>query len=174
MKRILLALSLLALLAGCNTLRQHEPVPVVDMRVDLDRFMGQWYMIASVPTVLDRKAFNGVQTFQRADRGIDITYEFNAGAADGELKTVNSRAMVDNPGINSDWEVTYAWPIRGDYKILWLEPDYSATAIGHPNRKNVWILSRQRTISPPVYSDIILYLQQLGYDVGNIRRVPQG
>jgi apolipoprotein D and lipocalin family protein len=165
----LLALSLF--LAGCATLQKQEPLPLVQ-NVSLDQFMGTWYVIGATPTLLDREPYNAVEVYSRGDRGIDITYQFNSGGFDGELKTFNSRAMVDNPGINSDWEVTYAWPFGTDFKILHLEPDYSVTVVGNPNRKWVWIMARQPQMSDPLYSDIILYLQDLGFDIGKIRKVP--
>lgn len=174
MKRFLLALSVVFVLSGCNSFVQHDPLPTVDRRVDLERFMGKWYVLASVPTALDREPYNAVEIYERADRGIRITYTFNSGGFDGELKTLTSSAMVDNPGINTDWEVTYTWPVKGDYKILYLEPDYSVTIVGHPNRKNVWILGRSTSIDPTFYSDLILFLQDLGYHIGKIRRVPHG
>ena len=174
MKRIFLALSMVALLSGCGTFRNYEPLPTTD-RVDLDRFMGKWYVISSTPSLLDRDPYNAVEIYERADRGIQITYQFNADSPSGDLKSISARAMVDNPGINTDWNVSYAWPwpFGSDYHIVYLEDDYSVAVIGHPDRKRVRILSRRPDISPPLYSDIILYLQQLGYDVGKIRRMPQ-
>lgn len=172
MKKIFLAVILLSLLAGCSTFQKNDPLPSAD-RVDLDRFMGKWYVIGSVQGIVDRKPYNSTTTYTRGKRGIDITYEFNAGDYNGKLKTYSVRAMVDNPGINNDWEVRYVtWPFESDYRVIHLEPDYSVAVVGQPSRKYVWILSRQKTIDDPVYSDIILFLQDLGYDVGKIRLVP--
>lgn len=174
MKKFLLAVSLTALLAGCSTFKQHDPIPSAE-RVDLDRFMGNWYVIGSVQGMVDRKPYNSTITYGRANRGIEITYAFNAGDYDGNLKTYKVRAIVDNPGINSDWEVRYVtWPFESDYRVIHLEPDYSVAVVGQPSRNYVWILSRTQTIDAPLYSDIILYLQDLGYDVGRIRLVPHG
>ena len=174
MKKIVLALSLLAVLSGCNTFRTPDPIPMAD-RLDLDRFMGKWHVIASTPMLLklDADAYNAVEIYERgAKRGIQITYQYNDEEPNGPLKTVTANAMVDNPGINTDWEVTYAWPFGTDYRVIYLEPDYSVAVIGHPDRDKVRILARQKTINAPVYSDIILYLQELGYNVGKIRMVP--
>ncbi|MGC9452707.1 MAG: lipocalin family protein [Oceanipulchritudo sp.] len=172
MKKVLLPVCLACLLAGCSTFRQHDPLPAVN-QVDINRFMGTWYVVASVPTVLDKEAYNAVEMYERAPRGIRITYQFNAGAYDGPVKTYTSRAMIDNPGINSDWDVTWVWPFKADYRIIYLEPDYSIVVVGHPNRKNLWIMSRQKRIPDTKYSDLILFLQNMGYDVGKIRLVPQ-
>lgn len=173
MKKIFLVISLLAVLSGCNTLRTPEPIPMVD-RVDLDQFMGKWYVIASTPMILkwDGDAYNAVEIYERgAKRGIQITYQYNDDGPDGEIKTFTSTAMVDNPGINTDWEVRFAWPFWNDYRVIYLETDYSVAVIANPDRKKVRILARQDSISAPLYSDIILYLQDLGFNVGNIRMV---
>lgn len=175
MKKILIAVCLLSVLAGCSTFRKHDPIPVVG-QVDLDRFMGKWYVIGSIQTVTDRKPFNSTVTYERAKRGIDIAYQFNSGSSDGKLRTVKVSALIDNPGINSDWEVRYfyTWPFESDYKVIYLEPDYSVAVIGQPSRNYVWIMAREPRIDSPLYSDIILYLQEQGYDVGKIRLIPHG
>ncbi len=173
MKKIFPLVCLLALLSGCSTFQKTEPVPLAQ-RVDLEKFIGEWYVIASMPTLIDRKAYNATKTYSRAERGINIHYHFTVDAFDGPERNYNTRAMVDNPGINTDWETgVFPWPFERDYKILHIEPDYSVAVVGHPNRKYLWILSRSKTIEDPVYSDIILYLQNLGWDVGKIRRIPQ-
>ena len=172
MRKFIFALSFLALFTGCAHVRQHEPLPTVE-RVDLDRFMGTWYVIGMVPNnILDRKPYNATETYSRASKGISITYAFNAGSFDGKQKSYTVRAMVDDPGINADWEVRYiTWPFESDYRIIHLEPDYSVAVIGQSSRKRVWILSRDKQINDTLYSDITLYLQDLGYDVGKIHTV---
>lgn len=172
MKQILVALSLFVLLSGCTTSREFEPLPTTD-RIALDRFMGKWYVIAAIPTVLERSPHKATVTFERADRGIGITYQFLTDRVDGNERTITARAMVDNPGINTDWDITYAWPFGTDLRIIHMEPDYSVTVLANPDRKKVWILSRQSDIYAPLYSDLILRLQQLGFNVGKIRRIPQ-
>ena len=148
-------------------------MPVVD-RVDLDRFMGTWNVISSVPSMFDRKPHNTTVSFARAERGLTIEYKFNSGSYNGDEKTIKAKVMVDNPGINSDWQITYPWPFARDLRIIYLETDYSVAVLGHPNLKDAWVIARSTTIDPPLFSDIILYLQSLGYDVGKMRLVPHG
>jgi apolipoprotein D and lipocalin family protein len=172
MKKFLLALTLLVALAGCNTAARRDPLPSAGT-IDLDRFLGEWYVIASVPTILDHQPYNGVEVYERADRGIQVTYTFNSSSPTGDLKTVNARAMIDNPGINTHWTFYYTWPIAEDYRVLYLEPDYSVAVFGKTDRTKARILARERQIDRALYSDIILHLQDLGYNVGKIRIIPQ-
>ena len=172
MKKIFIAVCLLSVLTGCSTFRKQEPLPGVS-QVDLNRFMGTWYVIASVPGILDKDAYNAVGIYSRATKGIQVNYQFNSGSFDGKLKSYSRKVMVNDPGINADWDITYVWPFKSDYKVLYLEPDYSLVVIGHSNRKDAWIMARQKQIEDAQYSDLILMLQGLGFNVGNIRLVPQ-
>ena len=171
MNRFFLALSLLILLTGCTTTRNAEPLPAVN-RVDIDQFSGKWYVMASTPSIFQGDPYNATQMIERADRGFQITYQYNANAPSGERKTTTSQMMIDNPGINTDWQIVHTWPVQTDVRVLYVEPDYSVAVLGNPNRSRVTILSRQPSIDPPLYSDLFLKLQNLGYDVGRIRRVP--
>jgi apolipoprotein D and lipocalin family protein len=171
MKALSFALFAALLFSGCATVDEPGPLPSAN-RVDLDRFIGKWYVLAATPGLFDREAFNATETISRAAKGFDLVYTYNTGAPDGEVTTSAYKAKVDNPGINTDWDITYAWPFSRDARVLYLEPDYSVAVMGSPDRKRVTILSRSRSISSPAFSDIILFLQDAGYDVGQIRRIP--
>lgn len=172
MNRIFLSLSLLVLIAGCSTFQKPDPLPTVN-RVDMEQVMGSWFVISSMPTVFDRSPFDATVSVDRAEKGIRIQYDFYTAEEAEKKRSVKARAMVDNPGINSDWTVTYAWPFGTDLRVIYLEADYSVMVLGNPDRKKVWVLSRRPALSDPLYSDIIIFLQRLGYDVGEIRKVPQ-
>jgi apolipoprotein D and lipocalin family protein len=67
----------------------------------------------------------------------------------------------------------FIWPFKGDFRIIWLEPDYSVTVIGREKRDYVWIMARSPQIPDEKYEEIVAYLAQTGYDVGKLQRVPQ-
>jgi len=168
---------ILVLLAGCQVMQkitpQPDPLPTVE-GLDLQRFMGTWYVIAATPTIIDRNAYNATEIYSLTDEGaVNIQYTYNKGSFSGERKSYQFKGSVDNPGVNSDWTISLGWPIKADYKIIHLEPDYSLTIVGHPNRRYAWVMSRQPTIPDTQYSDMMLKLQEFGYDIGNLRRVPQ-
>ena len=50
---------LLLALTACST---HKPMPAVKY-VDLDRFMGDWFVIANIPTFLEKDSYNPVETY---------------------------------------------------------------------------------------------------------------
>jgi apolipoprotein D and lipocalin family protein len=165
---------LAAMLGGCALVQPNPgPLPTATA-VDLDRYMGRWYVIAGTPGLYDRHAWNLTETYgRRLDGDIEILAEFREGAAGGKARSRSYSARVRNIQTNADWGVRYVWPARSDYKIIHVEPDYSLAIVGMEKRDMVWILTRSPTIDAPRYADLMLYVQALGYDVSRIRRVPQ-
>ncbi len=49
------------LLAACETMP--DPTLPLAEDVDLQRFMGDWYVIANIPTFLEKGAHNAVETY---------------------------------------------------------------------------------------------------------------
>ena len=66
--------------------RSGPPIYTVDS-VDIDRFMGDWYVIASIPTFIEKEAYNALESYRLSENGtIETTFSFNKGAFDGPLK----------------------------------------------------------------------------------------
>jgi len=160
----------LLLLAGCAS---HPPMPTVES-VDLERFMGEWYVIANIPTFIEKGAHNAIESYALdPDGSIATTFTFRAGAFDGEEKRYTPRGFVVPGSGNAVWGMQFVWPIKADFRIVHLTPDYGQTVIGRNARDYVWIMARTPAIADADYADILARLATLGYDVGNIQKVPQ-
>ena len=142
--------------------------------VDLDRFMGKWYVIANIPTFLEKDAYNAVETYTMNDDGtIDTEFTFRKGGFDGELKDFNPKGFVKDTESNALWGMRFIWPIKADYRIVYLDDDYSRTVIGRQKRDYVWIMARTPTIPEEDYEEIIEFVDSIGYDTSEIQKVPQ-
>ena len=159
------------LLAGCTTTR--PPIPTV-ANVDLNRFMGDWYVIAATPTFVDKNAYNAVESYRLAPNGtIDTTYRFHNGGFDGPVKTLRPRARVLDRASNARWGMQFLWPFRAQYLIAYLGKDYDTTVIARDARDYVWIMARTPTISVGEYRRLRDFVGSLGYDVTKLRLYPQ-
>jgi apolipoprotein D and lipocalin family protein len=67
----------------------------------------------------------------------------------------------------------FIWPIKADYRIVYLDPEYSKTIIGRQKRDFVWIMARKPEIPESEYQELVSVVESLGYDVGKLRKVPQ-
>jgi apolipoprotein D and lipocalin family protein len=160
---------LAAAVAGCSS---HPPMPTVD-RVDLERFMGDWYVIANIPTFLERGAHNAVESYSlNADGTIATAFTFRQGGFDGPEKRYTPRGFVRSEN-NAEWGMRFVWPIKAEYLVVYLDDDYDVTVIGRSKRDYVWIMAREPSIPEPEYQRIVAFLADRGYDTGRIERVPQ-
>ena len=165
-------LTLIALtLAGCAA--KGPEMETVD-HVDLDRFMGDWYVIANIPTFLEKGAHNAVENYSLNEDGTIATrFTYLEDSFDGEQKEYNPKGFVKDTTSNALWGMRFVWPIKADYRIVYLDEDYSQTIVGRQKRDYVWIMARTPTISDADYDRLVNFVYSLGYDVSKIQRVPQ-
>jgi apolipoprotein D and lipocalin family protein len=160
------------LLTGCQN-TQHPPLALAP-NVDLARFMGDWYVIANIPTFIEKGAHNAVESYRlAADGTIETTFTFRAGGFDGEPKRYTPRGFVQDRASNAVWGMQFIWPVKADYRIAYLSPDYSQTVIAREKRDYVWIMARTPQIPEPDYQRLLNFLATQRYDVSLIRKVPQ-
>ena len=76
------------------------------------------------------------------DKTIATTFTFRKGSFDGERKEYNPTGYVRNELTNAEWGMQFIWPIKADYRIIYLTDDYSQTIIGRNKRDYVWIMAR--------------------------------
>jgi apolipoprotein D and lipocalin family protein len=159
-----------ALLGGCAS---HPPMPTVPS-VDLDRFMGDWYVIASIPTIFEKDIYNAVETYERlGPNKIQTTFAFHKGGFDGERKEMRPVGFVEDDGSNALWGMQFIWPIKADYRIVYLDADYEQTIIGRQKRDYVWIMARKPTLTDDEYAALVAEVERLGYDIDELEKVPQ-
>jgi apolipoprotein D and lipocalin family protein len=171
LRKKLAGLSGALLLTGCQA--SLPPIEPVDY-VDLPRFMGDWYVIANIPTWLEQGAHNAVESYRLDDDGsIATTFTFRADAFDGPEKRYTPRGFVRDTESNAVWGMQFVWPFKGDYRVIHLTDDYSVTVIGRNKRDYVWLMAREPELSPERYAEAVEVIAAAGYDVSLLERVPQ-
>lgn len=163
-----------AALVACSSMAPRSPAPPLPhaTTVDLPRYMGRWYVISSIPTFLERGAVDATENYTlRPDGGVDIDFRYRRSPGDSE-QSVGSRGFVEN-GDNATWGVQFIWPIRADYRIAWLAPDYSQVIVAREKRDFVWIMARTPTLPQSDYDELVQRVVSMGYDTAKLKRVPQ-
>ena len=152
--------------------QSNKPLKTVDY-VDIKRFMGDWYVIANIPTFLEKNAYNPIESYRLDEDGsIATTFSFNAGAMDGEKKVYNPRGFIINSETNAEWGMQFIWPIKADYRIVYLDEDYQHTIIGRNNLDYVWIMARQPKISNKMMVELTQFVASMGYDSSLLELAP--
>jgi apolipoprotein D and lipocalin family protein len=165
----------LSILSACASAPDTNLRPVALVpAVDLPRFMGDWYVIANIPTVLEKGAHNAKDSYRLDPDGtVATTFSFNADGFDGPYKTYGSRGFMMDAGANAVWGQQYVWPIKADYRISYLSADYTETVITREKRDYVWIMARTPTIADADLDRLTDFVARQGYDVSKLQRVPQ-
>jgi apolipoprotein D and lipocalin family protein len=149
-------------------------MPTPAPRIDIPRFMGDWYVIASIPTRLEKDAFDAIENYRLDDDGtIDTTFTFRKGAFDGKPRKLNARGFVKDDPSKSVWGMQFVWPIKADYRIAWIAPDYSQVVVARAKRDYVWIMARTPGIPAEDLAKLKSFAGSLGYDPAKILDVPQ-
>lgn len=161
---------LLIMLAGCTSAPTVPPVK----SVDLARFMGDWYVIANIPTPPEEGAYNAVESYRiDQDGSIATTFKFRQGAFDGPEKVMHPRGFVREGTSNAVWGMQFIWPIKAEYLIAYVDPAYTQTIIARSALDYVWIMARTPTLSPEEYAQLERRVRDLGYDMTKLTKVPQ-
>jgi apolipoprotein D and lipocalin family protein len=157
-------------LLGCST---NAPMPHV-AQVDLPRYMGDWYVIASIPSYPERHAYNAVESYaMRPDGKIQTTFRYRNGSFEAPVKTMHPVGTVQPGTGQAVWGEQFIWPIQAEYVIAYLDSNYRTVIVGRSKRDYVWIMARTPTLAPQEYAQLVQKVASLGYDTSKLREVPQ-
>ena len=169
--KVIATMGLLSLLGACRS--SHPPL-TTERNVDLQRFMGDWYVVANIPTTIERGAHNAVESYRLdSDGSIPTTFTFRDGAFDGKVKRYCPRGFVRDDPSNAVWGMQFVWPIKADYRIVYVSPDYQHTIVGREKRDNVWVMARTPQISEADLQALRDRVAKEGYDMTQYVLVPQ-
>ena len=172
--RLSVGLILIIIFMDANTKIQALPTLLPVEYVDIDRFMGKWYVIAAIPTIIEKNIYNAVEIYKKSKDGtIATTFTFKKGGFDGEEKTYKPKGFIKDKNSNAIWGMQFIWPIQADYRIIYLDTDYKTTIIGRNKRDYLWLMSRQARISEPAYNKLMDVVKNAGYDPNLVQKIPQ-
>ena len=160
--------------ASTTTERLHLPALETVPHVDLARYLGTWYEIASFPQSFQRGCTATTATYTlREDGQLDVMNRCQLGSPGGKEKAARGRARVVDRITNAKLEVSFFRPFWGPYWIIDLARDYSYAVVGHPGRDYLWILSRTAIMSDETYERIVARLRAQGYETSRLVRTLQ-
>jgi apolipoprotein D and lipocalin family protein len=170
MPKILVLAGALAL-AGCvSSGPPIRPVP----QVDLSRYMGRWYVVASIPTRFERGGHNPVETYRLDKDGSVCTwFRLRPASFGAPVKLIHSTATVVPHTGNAEWKVHFFHIFSAQYLVGWLKPDYSQVLVVRDARDYLWYMARTAQVPAVDYRAMLARAKALGYDVSRIEKAPQ-
>ena len=160
---------LLPLLHGCQGTGAMDPITTVE-KLDIERFMGDWYVLADIATPFDKDAYAPTEHYVlKPDGMVETTYRYQKGNASGDFK---SRTMTarPNPELPSIWGMRLIWPFRGRLPDRSHPPRlYETTIVARNKRDFVWLMARTPTIDQSAFDELLEKVQSLGYAISDLR-----
>jgi apolipoprotein D and lipocalin family protein len=156
------------------------PVTTVE-RVDLDRYLGDWFEVARLPNPFQRKCAGDVKASyaRRPDGRIDVFNRCRTAA--GQAIDARGVARVEDTRTFAKLKVRFAPAVLsflpfvwGDYWILGLAGDYSWAVVGSPDRKYLWLLSRTAALDSARRDEAMAVVHANGFDAARLVETRQG
>ena len=155
------------LVASC-THQPREPMQTVSY-VDINKFMGDWHVLANIPTFPERGAINPIERYTLNEDGtVDTSFSF-INPRNGAERELKATGYIQPDSNNAVWGMQFIWPIKADDRVVSLDPDYQTTIIGRKKRDYLWIMSRDPDLPREHLELLIEMAVQLGYDRGLIQ-----
>ncbi|MFZ4714776.1 MAG: lipocalin family protein [Bacteriovoracaceae bacterium] len=166
MKKILL-IAVMTSLAFLQSLSAKE-VTTVDY-VDVNRYLGTWYDIASYPQWFQKGCTNTRALYQLKHNGdLKVTNSCNKDSVTGKEKVSVGKAKIVDQETNSKLKVSFFGPFYGKYWIIDLDPNYQYAVVSDPKRSTLWILSRTPKMDEEVLAGIFERLKEQEYDLSKL------
>lgn len=166
-------LSISVLTSGCvGSATDLETVEFVDVA----RYAGKWYEIASYPASFQRGCAGTTAEYTLLPDGrVQVFNRCNTGSLDGPEQSILGYARVRDTATNAKLGVSFdPWGLfEGAYWIIDLDPDYQWAVVGEPSRTFLWILSRSPQLDAATYEQIIAALPAKGYDPSRLNQTQQ-
>lgn len=149
--------------------------------VRLPRYLGHWFEVARLPGLLEGWDAPGTTVSFLADGGGRLRVVSRQYGNDGSIAERIGVARVRRRSGNAKMRVTFAQGAMrwlpwawSDQWIIDVAPDYSATVIGTPDRKRLWVLGRRPDVDAAVLERLLGRAAAQGYDVGRLVTVEHG
>ena len=174
MMKILLFLSLVFLSQSTDL----PDLPVVS-DFSLTRYMGHWYMYASIPQIHDFFCVCPQTTYEIDPKNssiINFDEYCHVAVAWAPILHSKSYGIVypDNPAKWTNVNTIIGnWTVSADYYIIDLSEDYEFAVIGGRDRKSLYVLSRKQTIEDNMFQGLMEKARRLGFDVDKVKKSNQ-
>lgn len=150
-------------------------------QVDLRRYAGTWHQIARLPEPFGAACEGQPSASWTPLPGGVLRVVNRCRGHDGSLREVEGVARVQPDSGNARLEVSlwpqwlrwlpFAW---AQHWILFVDGDYEVAVVGHPNRRFLWLLSRQRRLAPAQIETLLRIAASQGFPVEKLQFAQPG
>jgi apolipoprotein D and lipocalin family protein len=162
------------------------PLQTVE-RVDLDRYLGQWYQIALYPNRFQAQCARNTTAYYQLESKTSLSVTNSCLDAQGKTDAAQGMARLASPSDTTKLQVSFlpSW-LRwtgigwGNYWVIQLgtqtaddKTPYRYAVVSEPKREFLWILARTPSLSAADTAAIRARLVEQGFDLTKLEQHPQ-
>jgi apolipoprotein D and lipocalin family protein len=142
--------------------------------VDVNRYIGKWYAITSLPQFFTRNC--KAQTAEYEIINEKTISVLNTCLKGKGTTTISGQAVVKNPKTNAELIVTFnnfftrLFRVKGDYTIIKLDENYEHVLVGSKDRRSLWVLSRRPEMDEETLNEYVEFARKEGFPVNRLER----
>jgi len=158
--------------------REDGKLKPMERPLDLQKFMGRWFVQANIPTFADKDTINNIEDYEydEESKQVYITFTYYSSKGKHKRSQLLQKAKVKNEA-NTRWSLSPKFgvylPLKLPYLVADCAEDYSYTIVGLPDRSHLWVMTRQPQVEPSVVDELINRSVRLGFDAKKIVKVTQ-
>lgn len=142
--------------------------------LDLQRYLGTWYEIASIPQPTQRGCTCTVAQYSMlSDDRVRVRNSCRLGSPGGKPIVAVGQARVADSAEPAKLRVSFFGGAEADYWVLAVADDYSHALVGTPDRSSLWVLSRERTLDRAVFNELMDFASAQGFDASRLQGTRQ-
>lgn len=161
-----------------NLVHNQQDLPVVS-NFEVERYLGHWYLIASIPKVFDFYCICSETTYTLdPTNSSKVNFDEACRASFTWAPVIHSKSYAEiDPENNAKWTnvntIVGSLTAKADYYIFYLESSYQWAAVGARDRASLYILARDKSLDQAVYDDILQKASNLGFDTSKMEKNKQ-
>jgi lipocalin len=153
-----------------------KKLEAMEQPIELQRFMGSWYIHGAIPSLLDKNTVNGIETYtwNEAKSRIDVKYTFMN--PERTKQSCIDQTAVPNNAANTEWKLRVTIgpiPVTLRYLIVACDDQYETCIVGDPDRRVLYIMAQSPNLGDSEYAAMMNRAEELGYKRTDIKRIPQ-
>ncbi|MFT6861874.1 MAG: apolipoprotein D and lipocalin family protein [Akkermansiaceae bacterium] len=159
-----------ALLVSCS--QSHPPLETV-RDLDLNRYDGEWHEVARLPNRFEQGLVAAKATY---GVGLDgpLSIRNEGLKANGQMSTITGSANVVGKGkLKVRFDPFPANLFAGDYWVLWINTSYTNAIVGSPDRKLLWLLSKDPQMLTEDFTEPLELMKAQGFAIEELIENPQ-
>ena len=116
--------------------------------INYAQYQGKWYEIARLPNSIETGLICITMTYTYTDNGImTVTSSGKSKNNPDDIKSVTVKAWIPDEKEPQKLKIQLVWPVTVDAVLIHIDEAKGYAILGTPNKKHLWILSRQPVIN---------------------------